>query len=72
MIGGVYTHPGYRNRRYATLATSAITDEALGKSDAAALFARSDNYSAIRAYEKIGYRKIGERLWVDVGIGIRP
>ena len=72
MIGGVYTHPHYRNRGHATLAVSAITDEALGKSDAVALFARSDNYSAIRAYEKIGYTRIGERLWVDVGIGIRP
>ena len=72
MIGGVYTHPRHRNRGYATLATSAVTDEGLGKSDAAALFARSDNHSAIKAYEKIGYRKIGEKLWVDAGIGIRP
>jgi RimJ/RimL family protein N-acetyltransferase len=72
MIGGVYTHPQYRNRGYATLATSAITEEALGKSDSAALFARQDNYWAIRAYEKIGYRKIGERIWIDVGTGIKP
>jgi RimJ/RimL family protein N-acetyltransferase len=72
MTGGVYTHLDHRNRGYATLATSAITEEALGKSDAAALFVRSDNYPAVRAYEKIGYRKIGEKLWVDVGTGRRP
>jgi len=72
MIGGVYTLPDHRNKGYATLSTSAITREALEKSEAAALFVRSDNYSAIRAYEKIGFRKIGEKLWVDVGTGRKP
>jgi RimJ/RimL family protein N-acetyltransferase len=72
LIGGVYTHPKHRNRGYATLATSAITEEALRTADAAALFARSDNYPAIKAYEKIGYRKIGEKVWVDVGTGLKP
>jgi GNAT superfamily N-acetyltransferase len=72
MIGGVSTHPNHRNKGYATLATSAITEEALKNAEAAALFVRSDNYSAIRVYEKIGYRKIGEKLWVDVGTGLRP
>jgi len=72
MIGGVYTDPNRRNRGYATLATSAITEEALKNSEAAALFARSDNYSAVRVYEKIGYRKIGEKMWVDVGTGLKP
>jgi ribosomal protein S18 acetylase RimI-like enzyme len=72
MIGGVYTHPSYRCRGYATIATSAVTEEALEKSGAAALFVRSDNYPAIRAYEKVGYASIGEKLWVDVGTGRRP
>ncbi|MEM3731117.1 MAG: GNAT family N-acetyltransferase [Candidatus Bathyarchaeia archaeon] len=72
MIGGVYTHPKHRNRGYATLATSAVTEEALKNADSAALFVRSDNYPAIRVYEKIGYRKIGEKLWVDVGTGLKP
>lgn len=72
LIGGVYTHPEHRNRGYATLATSTITEEALKTAEAAALFARSDNYPAIKAYEKIGYRKIGEKVWVDVGTGLKP
>jgi RimJ/RimL family protein N-acetyltransferase len=71
-IGGVYTHPEHRNNGYATIATSAITEEALRTAEAAALFARSDNRPAIRAYEKIGYRKIGEKVWVDVGTGLKP
>jgi RimJ/RimL family protein N-acetyltransferase len=72
MIGGVFTTPNQRNKGYASLATSAITMEALRKAEKAALFVRSDNFSAIRVYEKIGYRKMGERLWVDVGAGMKP
>lgn len=72
LIGGVYTHPNHRNKGYATLATSAVTEEALKNAEVTALFVRSDNYPAIRAYEKIGYKKIGEKLWVDVGTGLRP
>jgi ribosomal protein S18 acetylase RimI-like enzyme len=72
LIGGVYTHPNCRNRGYATAATSAMTEEALRNAEAAALFVRSDNQPAIRAYEKIGYRKIGEKLWIDVGTGLKP
>ena len=72
MIGGVYTHPNHRNKGYATLATSAVTEEALKNAESAALFVRSDNYPAIKAYEKIGYRKIGEKLWVDVETGLKP
>ncbi|RLG55084.1 MAG: hypothetical protein DRN99_03680 [Thermoproteota archaeon] len=72
MIGGVYTHPAYRNRGYATLATSAVTKEALEKAEMAALFARSDNHPAIRVYTKLGYRKMMEKLWIDAGTGLKP
>jgi RimJ/RimL family protein N-acetyltransferase len=72
MIGGVCTHPDHRNKGYSTLATSAVTEEALKNAEAAALFVRVDNYPAIKVYEKIGYRKIGKKLWVDVGTGMKP
>lgn len=72
MIGGVYTHLKHRSKGCATLATSAVTEEALKNAEVAALFVRSDNYSAIRVYEKIGYKKIGEKLWVDAGTGTKP
>jgi predicted GNAT family acetyltransferase len=72
MIGGVYTLPEKRNRGYALLATSAVTKEALNKAAAAALFVRSDNHPAITVYEKIGYKKIGEKIWVDEKTGLMP
>jgi predicted GNAT family acetyltransferase len=49
-----------------------VTEEALKNADVAALFARSDNLAAIKVYERIGYRKIGEKVWVDVGTGLKP
>jgi len=72
MIGGVYTNPCHRSKGYATLTTSAVTEEALQNAETAALFVRSDNLPAIKVYEKIGYMKIDERLWVDVGTGLEP
>ena len=72
MIGGVYTAPDHRDKGYASLVTSAVTKEALRKAEKAALFVRSDNLAAISVYEKIGYRKIGEKLWIDVGTGMKP
>jgi RimJ/RimL family protein N-acetyltransferase len=72
MIGGVYTAPKHRSKGYATWATSAVTEQALNKADAAALFVRSDNDAAIKIYKRIGYKEIGEKVWVDVGTGLRP
>lgn len=72
MVGGIYTHPKHRNKGYAKLATSAITEEALKAAEAAALFVRSDNLPAIKVYERLGYEKIGVKLWVDIGTGLKP
>jgi RimJ/RimL family protein N-acetyltransferase len=72
MIGGVYTNPKHRGKSYATLATSAVTEEALRNAEIAALFVRADNYPAIRVYRKVGYRRFGEKLWIDVSTGLRP
>jgi RimJ/RimL family protein N-acetyltransferase len=72
MIGGVYTNPKHRNKGCAPLATSAVTEEALKNAEVVALFVRTDNHPAIKAYKKIGYKKIGEKLWIDVGTGLKP
>jgi predicted GNAT family acetyltransferase len=72
VIGRVYTRPEYRNRGFATQVTYALTKEALEKANFAVLFVRSDNYPAIRVYTKIGYRKIDERIWFDMGTGVKP
>ena len=56
-VGNVMTHPDHRNRGYAKLTTSAVTQELLRSCDEVVLNVRSDNPSAIRSYEAIGYRE---------------
>ncbi|MCX8176830.1 MAG: GNAT family N-acetyltransferase [Candidatus Bathyarchaeota archaeon] len=63
-IGEVYTYPSHKNKGYATLA---ISEEALKTAEYASLIVRHDNFLAIRVYEKNGYRKVGEKIWIDIG-----
>ena len=72
VIMGVETLQEFRRMGYATVVSSAATKEALKYSESCALFVRSDNSAAIHIYEKLGYRKIGEELWIDVGTGLIP
>lgn len=72
IIGGVYTSPPQRNNGFASMTTSAVTEEALKDAHRSALFVVSSNRPAIHVYEKLGYWKVGERLWVDLGTGEKP
>jgi len=72
VIGGVYTSPSHRGSGFATMATSAVTEQALRNARQSTLFVVSSNEPAIHIYEKLGYRRVGERLWVDLGTGIKP
>ncbi|MDP8903879.1 MAG: GNAT family N-acetyltransferase [Chloroflexota bacterium] len=56
-VGNVMTDPGFRNRGYAKLTTSAVTEELLQTCDEVVLNVRSDNPSAIAAYSALGYRE---------------
>ncbi|MDH5447562.1 MAG: hypothetical protein OEY24_04910 [Candidatus Bathyarchaeota archaeon] len=42
-------------RVYATLATSVVTEDVLRNAETAAFLVKSDNYPAIKVYEKIDY-----------------
>jgi RimJ/RimL family protein N-acetyltransferase len=58
-VGGVWTPPGFRGRGYArcAVAGSLVTARSQG-ADRAVLF--TENPAAIRAYEAIGFRRVGE------------
>ncbi len=71
-VMGVETRVGFRGKGYGTAVTSAATGEGLKHSESCMLFVRSDNFGAIRIYKKLGYRKVGEELWVDFGTGLVP
>jgi predicted GNAT family acetyltransferase len=71
-VGGIFTDPRYRERGLATSATSALVREALQYTGRIVLFVRSDNAPANHLYEKIGFRNIAKRRWLDTGTGITP
>ena len=71
-IIGVFTDPNHRGRGFATMATSAATHKSLKHADGVSLWVGSKNVPAIRAYQKLGYKKVGEAFWVDRGTGLKP
>ncbi len=72
LIGGVYTAPRFRRQGYAAVLTSAVTMDALRRSDRVGLMVVSDNKAAIRLYQKLGYRKGVRWAWLDSGTGHVP
>jgi len=57
LIGVVATHEAHRNRGYATSIVSQLVNQILEKLSIAMIFVLSDNPPAIRAYEKVGFKK---------------
>ncbi|HSD82980.1 MAG TPA: GNAT family N-acetyltransferase, partial [Anaerolineae bacterium] len=57
-LGNVMTHPDYRGRGFATVATSAVCEELLGRGiEMIGLSVSRSNEAAIRVYEKIGFKR---------------
>jgi ribosomal protein S18 acetylase RimI-like enzyme len=57
VVGNVMTHADYRGRGYATAVTGAVTAELLRFCDQVVLNVRADNFPALQAYRKLGYRE---------------
>lgn len=57
VVGNVMTHRDYRNRGFAKMTTSAVTQELLRSCDQVVLNVRSDNPPALAAYVGLGYRE---------------
>jgi len=57
IIRGVQTVPSFRNRGYATSACSALVSDLINQNKKVMLYVSKDNQAAIRAYEKIGFKK---------------
>jgi len=55
-VGNVFTHPEHRRQGYATVCTSRVVEELLGRGiDTIVLNVRQDNHPAIRIYERLGF-----------------
>ncbi|MBX5327121.1 MAG: GNAT family N-acetyltransferase [Candidatus Bathyarchaeia archaeon] len=63
-LGNIVTDEAYRNRGYATACTSVLATDLASKGRIISLFVRTDNYSAMRVYEKLGFRKVREVVFL--------
>ncbi|MCI4321616.1 MAG: GNAT family N-acetyltransferase [Thermoplasmata archaeon] len=65
VIAGVYTRPDYRGRGVAQAVTAALCRHAEGTGAVPGLFVREENAPARRAYENLGFRTIGRKIWFE-------
>jgi ribosomal protein S18 acetylase RimI-like enzyme len=71
-ITGVETKPAFRRRGLGSVAVSAAVQEAFRRSRSCSLYVRSDNEEARRLYEALGFEKLCEGFFIDVGSGVNP
>jgi ribosomal protein S18 acetylase RimI-like enzyme len=72
VVIGVETKEGYRGKGYGSSVTSAATREGLARAEKCLLGVSSDNAGAKSIYGRLGFRKVSELLWVDVGAALSP
>src|SRR5487761_457825 len=72
IIMGVETKPEFRRRGLGATVVSAAVREALRRSQSCSLFVRSDNAAAVSLYTELGFKKVAEELWIDMGTGLIP
>jgi ribosomal protein S18 acetylase RimI-like enzyme len=65
VIAGVYTRPEHRGRGVAQAVTAALCRQAEAVGAVAGLFVREENLAARRAYEKLGFRSVGRKVWFE-------
>jgi GNAT superfamily N-acetyltransferase len=65
-LGNITKHPDYRGRGYGGAVTARVCKSLLSEIDHIGLNVKSDNTSAIRCYEKLGFEAIGSFGEFDV------
>jgi ribosomal protein S18 acetylase RimI-like enzyme len=63
-LGNIITDEAYRNRGFATACTSNLAANLASKGRIISLFVRKDNASAIHIYEKMGFYKAREIVFI--------
>ncbi len=72
-VGGVYTPPELRSRGYGRCAVAAsLRDTRSAGARRAILFTDVDNHPAIRVYESLGFRRIGNYRILILHEGVKP
>jgi ribosomal protein S18 acetylase RimI-like enzyme len=66
IVGGVFVAPGARGRGHGWALAGAACEAAGGAGAIAGLFVREWNTSALHLYERMGFRPVARRFWVEV------
>ena len=72
VLVAVETRSERRGEGFGSKVTSALTAAGLAEVPAVSLTVRQDNPAAIRVYEKLGFARREDRIWVDHGAGSAP
>jgi len=72
IVAGVYVAPDARRRGFGAHLVASIADDAARHGARTGLYVRDDRPDARRLYERLGFRAIASRLWLDLGAGLAP
>ena len=68
-LGNIVTHPAHRGRGHAAAVTARLCAEVLKTADHVGLNVKADNTTAVRCYERLGFRPVAG--YEEVGLELR-
>jgi len=72
LVGGVFVDPTARGRGIGQELVEAALASAREERVRVGLYVREDRAEARRLYERLGFRPLGRRTWLDLGAGFAP
>jgi len=72
LVGGVYVDPSARGRGIGRALVEAALASGREERVRVGLYVREDRLEARRLYERLGFRPLGRRTWLDLGAGFAP
>jgi ribosomal protein S18 acetylase RimI-like enzyme len=72
LIGGVFVEPGSRSQGIGRALVDAALASARESHVKVGLYVREDRVAARRLYDRLGFRPLGRRTWLDLGTGSAP
>lgn len=72
LLGGVYVDPSARGRGAGRALVATVLGSARDARVRVGLYVREDRLEARRLYERMGFRPVGRRTWLDLGAGFAP
>lgn len=72
VLGGVYVAPTARSQGFGRELLRAAVGAAEATGARVALYVREDRPPARALYDRVGFRPMGVRVWIDLGAGLSP